>query len=201
MMKQRISAFAVLAILGGWLQAAAVPGQPAPAFTARDIDGKAHTLGDYQGKILVLEAYNLDCPYCANHYKTGAMQELQAWAAGKGVVWLLVNSVHGGNPSHRTPAEAKKEVAEQKIKATAWIDDSSGAVGKAYGLKTTPHVVIVDAQGRVAYDGAIDNRPEASGDPRTARNYAREALEALLAGKAVSVKSQKPYGCSVKYGS
>ncbi|MGB9602121.1 MAG: redoxin domain-containing protein [Limisphaerales bacterium] len=177
----------------------AVVGKPAPDFTAKDINGKMHKLADYKGKIVVIEAYNLDCPFCANHFKTGAMQELQGWATGQGVVWFVVNSVNPKNPSHRTPEQAKKEFESQKMKATAWIDDSDGKLGKAYGLKTTPHIVIIDKEGNVAYNGAIDDRPATSGDPRTARNYVKEALQNLLAGKPVEVKQTKPYGCSVKY--
>ncbi|MGC8742897.1 MAG: redoxin domain-containing protein [Verrucomicrobiia bacterium] len=177
----------------------AVVGQTAPEFTAKDINGKIHKLADYKGKIVVLESYNLDCPFCANHFKSGAMQELQGWATGQGVVWLVVNSVNPKNPSHRSPEQAKKEFESQKMKATAWIDDSDGKVGKAYGLKTTPHIVIVDKDGNVAYNGAIDDRPATSGDPRTARNYVKEALQNLLSGKPVEVKQTKPYGCGVKY--
>ncbi len=177
----------------------AVVGKAAPDFTAKDINGKTHKLSDYKGKIIVLEAFNLDCPYCANHYKTGAMQELQGWATSKGVIWFVVNSIHPNHPSYKSPAEAKKLVEQNKIKATAYIDDSDGKVGKAYGLKTTPHLVVVDKNGIVAYNGAIDDRPETSGNPRIARNYVKEANQNLLAGEPVEVKQTKPYGCSVKY--
>ncbi len=175
-------------------------GQPAPGFTAQDINGKTHKLSDYQGKIVVLEAYNLDCPFCANHFKTGAMQELQAEMTQKGVIWLLINSVNADHPSHRTPEQAQKEWEQQGIKATAWLDDSSGTIGRAYGLRTTPQMIVIDQEGKVAYDGAIDDRPSPKGDPRTARNYLREAVNALLAGNPVEVAETKPYGCSVKYG-
>lgn len=177
----------------------AVVGKAAPDFTAKDINGKTHKLSDYKGKIVVLEAFNLDCPYCANHYKTGAMQELQEWATSKGVVWFVVNSTHPDHPSYKSPAEAKKLCEQYKIKATAYIDDSDGKVGKAYGLKTTPHLVVVDKNGIVAYNGAIDDKPDTSGNPRTARNYVKESIQNLLAGKPVDVKQTKPYGCGVKY--
>src|SRR5436309_489913 len=121
---------------------AAEVGKPAPDFTAKDINGQTIKLSDYKGKIVVLEAYNLDCPYCHNHFKTGAMQELQGELTGKGVIWLVVNSVGPRYPNHRTPEQAKKEWAEQKMKATAWIDDSSGEVGKKFGMKTTPHMFV-----------------------------------------------------------
>jgi alkyl hydroperoxide reductase subunit AhpC len=191
--------------VAAWLAAQAIVlaeakvGQPAPDFVGTDINGKTHRLSDYRGKIVVLEAYNLDCPYCANHYKTGAMQELQGAAVSKGIVWLIVNSVHPGHPNYRNAAAARKEFAEQKIKATAWLDDHAGEIGKKYGMQTTPHLFVINQQGVVAYQGAIDDRPESSGNPRTARNYVKAAIEALLAGKAVPVAESKPYGCTVKY--
>jgi peroxiredoxin len=174
-------------------------GKLAPEFTAKNIDGQMHKLSDYKGKIVVLEAHNLDCPFCANHYQTRAMPELQEWATSKGVVWLLVNSVNSKSPSHRTPQAAKKEIQKYKIKATAWLDDSSGQVGKLFDLKTTPHMIVINKDGRLAYDGAIDDTPEASGDPRKARNFVREAIQQLLAGQSVKVAKTKPYGCGVKY--
>src|SRR5947208_16840155 len=128
-MKRAFTLFSLLAFSTAAFAAAQV-GQPAPDFTAKDINGKTHKLSDYKGKIVVLEAYNLDCPYCHNHFKTGAMQELQGEMTGKDVIWLLVNSVGANNPGYRNPEAAKKEWAEQKIKATAWIDDHTGDVGK-----------------------------------------------------------------------
>lgn len=196
MIKTTLSAVLVFALTAS---ADVKVGQPAPDFTTKDINGKTHRLSDYQGKIVVLEAYNLDCPFCANHYKTGAMQALQAAVTSKGGVWLVVNSTHTSNPSHRTPEAARKEFVAQGMKATAWLDDSSGAIGRLYGMKTTPHLFVIDTRGVLAYQGAIDDRASSSGDPRTAKNYVKLAVEALLAGKPVPVTETKPYGCGVKY--
>jgi peroxiredoxin len=198
-MKRLFAAFTILSLSSILGLAEAVPGKPAPEFTAKDINGKTHKLADYKGKIVVLEEYNLDCPFCANHFKSGAMQELQAYAASKGVVWLLVNSVSAKAPNYRNPAAAKKEWQAEKIKATAWIDDSSGAIGKSYGLRTTPHMVVIDKDGVVAYNGAIDDNPSTDEDPRKARNYVREAIDKLVAREKPAVTSTKPYGCGVKY--
>src|SRR5215213_4637647 len=96
-MKGTITALTVLASIGMAFGAAEV-NKPAPDFTATDIEGKTHKLSDYKGKVVILEAYNLDCPFCLNHFKTGAMQELQAELTGKGIVWLLVNSVGSDKP-------------------------------------------------------------------------------------------------------
>jgi len=174
-------------------------GKPAPDFTVTDITGKPVKLSDYAGKIVVIESYNSDCPYCHNQYKTGAMQALQEELATNGVVWLLVNSVNPKNFSHRTPEQARKEMAAEKMDVTAWIDDSSGAIGHLYGMETTPHMFVIDKGGTLVYDGAIDNQPDPFHDPAKAKNYVREAVDELLAGKPVEVSQTKPYGCSVKY--
>lgn len=174
-------------------------GQPAPDFTGTDINGKTIKLADYQGKIVVLESYNSDCPFCHNQYKTGAAQALQKELADKGVVWLMVNSVNPRNPSHRTAAQAQQEWTDLKMAATAWIDDSAGTIGHLYGMKTTPHVFVVDKTGKVVYAGAMDDQPDPVHDPKTARNYVRETVDDLLAGKPIEVAQTKPYGCAVHY--
>ena len=196
-MKKTLVLLAAMA-LALTMQAAEI-GKPAPDFTATDINGKTIKLSDYKGKIVVIESYNSDCPYCHNQYKTGAMQALQKDLAAKGVVWLLVNSVNPKNFSHRTPEQAKTEMAAEKMDVTAWIDDSSGAVGHLYGMKTTPDMYVINKDGILVYEGAIDNQPDPFHDPTKAQNYVSAAIDALLAGKPVTVTETKPYGCSVKY--
>ena len=127
------------------------------------------------------------------------MQALQKDLAAKGVVWLLVNSVNPKNFSHRTPEQARAEMAAEKMDVTAWIDDSSGAIGHLYDMKTTPDMYVIDKDGMLVYEGAIDNQPDPFHDPTKAQNYVREAIDALLAGKPVAVTETKPYGCGVKY--
>jgi peroxiredoxin len=197
-MKQ-IMTFLAAMTLAGSVFAAAEVGQPAPDFTATDINGKTVKLSDYKGKIVVLESYNFGCPFCANHFKTGAMQELQAEATAKGVVWLLVNSVNARHPNYLTPEAARAEWDKLKIKATTELADSSGTVGHLYGMRTTPHMFVIAADGTLAYDGAIDDRASSDEDPRTAHNYVRAALKSLQNGEKVAVTETKSYGCSVKY--
>ncbi len=194
----------VIALLGSFALvcsafAAAEIGKPAPDFTGTDINGKTVHLSDYKGKIVVLESYNQDCPFCHNHFQTGAMQELQKDMTAKGVVWLMVNSVNPHNSSHRTAEQAKAEWTSEKINATDWIDDSSGDIGHLYGMKTTPHMFVIDKSGNLVYDGAIDDQPTPDHDPRKAHNYVRDAVDKVIAGQPVTVSQTKPYGCAVKY--
>jgi peroxiredoxin len=195
------TAFAALTALTLAASAFAAPevGKPAPDFTGTDINGKTVKLSDYAGKIVVIESYNSDCPYCHNQYKTGAMQALQKDLAAQGVVWLLVNSVNPKNMSRRTPEQARAEMAAEKMDVTAWIDDSSGVIGHLYGMLTTPHMFVISKDGKLVYDGAIDDKPDPFHDPTKARNYVKEAVDGLLAGKPIAVSQTKPYGCSVKY--
>ena len=174
-------------------------GKPAPDFTGTDINGKTVKLSDYKGKIVVIESYNSDCPYCENQYKTGAMQALQKDMAAKGVVWLIVDSVNKKNFSYRTPEQALKEMADRKITATAWIDDNSGDIGHLYGMEATPQMFVIAKDGTLVYDGAIDNQPDPFHDPLKANNYVRDAVDELIAGKPVEISQTKPYGCAAKY--
>jgi peroxiredoxin len=197
-MKTALVLFAVLTFATAAL--AVEVGKPAPDFTGTDINGKTVKLSDYKGKIVVLESYNSDCPFCNNQYQTGSMQEQQKALAAKGVVWIIVNSVAPSNPSHRTPDQARAEWTQRKINAAAWLDDGSGTIGHLYDMRTTPHMFVVDKDGTLAYAGAIDNQPDPFHDPRAANNYVNDAVNELIAGKTVTVTQTKPYGCAVHYG-
>jgi peroxiredoxin len=175
-------------------------GSPAPAFTLTDSNGAQHSLADFRGKFVVLEWINHDCPYVRKHYDAGNMQNLQRSYAARGVVWLSINSSAPGKQGHFTPAEINRLQREKNAAPAAYLIDSAGTVGRAYGAQTTPHMYIINPQGAVIYQGAIDSN--SSSDPETipgAENYVRRALDEALDGKAVSNSSTRSYGCSVKY--
>jgi len=180
--------------------AAAEPGQPAPAFDVKDVDGNSQSIAHYKGKIVVLEWNNPDCPFVRKHYGAGNMQALQQYATGKGVVWLTINSGAAGKEGALDEAKARQKVKDVGGHETAYILDPQGVLGRMYGAKATPHMFVIDAQGNLAYEGAIDDK--ATADPediKTAHNYVRDAIDALLAGKQVTVAQTRAYGCSVKY--
>lgn len=167
---------------------------------ATDSNGKAHKLGDYRGKIVVMEWMNPGCPFTRKHYDSGNMQKLQATYTGKGVVWLAVNSASKGKQGYLTAAEAPAAVSKESFKGTAYLLDPTGELGHAFGAATTPHMFIIDAGGKVAYMGAIDSFPTFNKeDVATATNYVANALDEMLAGKSVSLAQSNPYGCAVKY--
>jgi hypothetical protein len=175
-------------------------GSLAPPFTLTDTNGKQHTLADYKGKHVVLEWVNLGCPYVKKHYESGNMQATQKKAVEKGVVWLSICSSGKWKQGHLSPAGWNDEIAERKMASTAVLIDESGETGRAYGAKTTPHMYIVNPEGYLIYQGAIDDQPTTRKDSlQGARNHVLAALDEALTGKPVSVALTQPYGCSVKY--
>lgn len=181
--------------------AQATPGEPAPHFSAKDISGKAQSIEQYKGKIIVVEWSNPDCPFVHKHYDTGNMQKLQAYAVDKGVVWLTINSSAPEKQGNMTTEEAQRWVRENKSSASAYILDPKGTIGKLYGASTTPHMFVIDKTGKIAYAGAIDDQPSPATDKiNEARNYVHEAIDALLTGKNPELSAVKAYGCSIKYG-
>lgn len=197
-----LSALAVLAFTAATpsAQAAPVVGQPAPDFTGTDTNGNTHKLSDLKGKTVVLEWTNPGCPFVVKHYDSGNMQKLQGEATAKDIVWLSVNSGAEGKEGHQTAEAGNAYIAEKSGKATALILDKSGEIGKAYDAKTTPHMFVINPEGVLVYDGAIDS--DDSFKPETiagATNYVTAALAALESGTAIEPSKTKPYGCSVKY--
>lgn len=177
-------------------------GSQAPNFQLPDANGKTQSLGQFKGKVVVLEWNNPGCPYVKKHYGSGNMQKTQAAAKKDGVVWLSINSGAPGKQGHMDGAEAKQFVASQKAQPAAYLLDPAGTVGKRYGAVTTPHMYIIDKAGKLVYAGGIDDKPTSDADDIAgARNHVLAALGEMKAGKPVSVATSRPYGCSVKYGS
>lgn len=197
-----ITALAALLLMTGApaAHAALEPGEPAPDFTATDVNGNTVKLSDYAGKTVVLEWTNHLCPFVIKHYDSGNMQALQKKYTDQGVIWLSINSSAAGKEGHTTPEEAKKVMSEWKTAETARLLDPTSEIGKLYSAKTTPHMFVIDENGTIAYAGAIDDND--SFKPETiqgATNYVAQALDALAANKPVEMAQTKPYGCSVKY--
>lgn len=188
-------------VLAAGLHAAAVVGQAAPDFTLTDIKGATHNLADFKGKTVVLEWVNPECPFVVKHYeKSGNIPALQKAATADGVVWLSINSAASGKQGDYDAAKVAAWSAKTGAAPTAYLRDPDGKVGKAYGAKTTPHIFVITADGKLAYNGAIDSIKSADAeDIAKAENYVKAALASVKKNEAVEKSSTQPYGCSVKY--
>ena len=175
-------------------------GEPAPGFTGIDTRGNSHKLSDYRGKRVILEWTNHDCPYVRKHYSSGNMQKQQQAATGEGAVWLSIISSAPGKQGHVTPAQADALTVQRNAAPSAVILDETGDIGRLYGAKTTPHMYIIDTDGKLAYMGGIDSIASSNpADIEKAVQYVPAALAKMVNGEPIASSVTRPYGCSVKY--
>jgi len=166
-------------------------GKPAPSFSLKDVNGKEVKLADYKDKVVVLEWANAGCPVCQRHAKDGTASKVMANFKDKPVVWVNIDSTGDAKAE-----DCKKFATDNKL--GTYLMDPTGATGKAYGAKTTPHCFVIDQKGNMAYMGAIDDDKDGSKKDK-AKNYVKDAIDAVLKGSTVATATSDPYGCSVKY--
>ena len=194
------SAFAAGLLYVTGAAAQAVVGQPAPAFSVVDSTGKTVSLADYKGKHVVLEWVNPGCPFVQKHYNSGNMPATQKAAVAKGVAWLSVSSTAKDASDYKAPAELAAWIRGKEGAPTATVMDTDGKIGRAYGARVTPHMYLIDPQGKLIYAGAIDSKATANpADIKTATNYVSQAIGEVTAGKPLSQATTRAYGCSIKY--
>jgi alkyl hydroperoxide reductase subunit AhpC len=190
----------VLLFAAPLLLSAAKVGDAAPEFTATASNGKTVHLSDYREKYVVLEWHNNGCPYVRKHYNSGNMQRLQKQWTARGVVWFTILSSAPGKQGYMAANEENDYLTKMQAAPTAALLDPSGEIGHLYDAKTSPQMVVINPQGVVIYDGAIDDKPTTElKDVTDATNYVTRALEQAIAGKQVEMAATRPYGCSVKY--
>jgi hypothetical protein len=177
-------------------------GAAAPDFTGTGSNGEKIHLADLKGKTIVLEWTNDGCPYVHKWYSSGAMQKLQRDAAALGVVWLSIVSSAPGEEGYVDAAQANADTVSRKAAPAHVLLDPQGAIGHLYRAETTPHIFVIKPDGALAYMGGADSIASTRiSDMQRAEPFAREAFEAVVAGKSVPHPVTRPYGCSVKYSS
>lgn len=173
-MKLRIATIIAIVVCMFWQTALAGEGssigtgaKTAPKFELLDQSGNKISLHGLKGKTVVLEWTNPECPFVRRHYREHTMEQLSA-KFGSDVTWLAINSTH-----FQDAAVNKRWSDEQKLSYPV-LSDQSGAVGKQYGAKTTPHMFVINSSGALVYEGAIDDDPH--GENTTRKNYVDGAL-------------------------
>ena len=177
-------------------------GSTLPDMQVTDANGVVHNLSDFDGKTVVLEWTNHECPYVRKHYDSeyNNMQTLQKRAAADDVVWLSVISSAEGEQGYVSNEKANDLSVERGASPTAVVMDPEGTTGRAFSAKTTPHMFVINKDRTLVYQGAIDSDRRSS--PSTipaATNYVTAALDALEAGTEIETSETSPYGCNVKY--
>ncbi|MDP1716196.1 MAG: redoxin domain-containing protein [Anaerolineales bacterium] len=160
--------------------------QPAPDFELPDLDDKIHRLGDYRGRIVILNFWSCECPHSERTDKT-IMSMFVQWRAQR-VVMLSIASNRSEN------AEALKTAADARRLRTVLID-AQCFVADIYEAQTTPHVFVIDREGVLRYRGAIDDVTFRKRIPT--RFFLDLAVESLLAGHLPELTDSPAYGCTI----
>ncbi len=200
----------VMALIGGATSIAAEVktleiGAQAPNFSLPGVDGKTHKLSEYRrAKILVIVFTCNHCP-TAQAYEE-RIAKLAADYKDKGVTLVAIspNDPKAVRLDELGYTDLSDSLPEMKIRAKDkgfkfpyLYDGDKQEVSKAYGPVTTPHVFIFDSERKLRYAGRVDDN-EKHPDQVTSAD-ARNAIEALLAGKPVPVEKTKTMGCSIKW--
>ena len=191
------------ACVGAWNYANATElsrvnvGTQAPLFTAPGADGKPHSLRDYAGRLVVLEWTNPVCPFTAVKYKSGAMQALQHYAESQHIVWLSIDTAAPDRAGYLTPSAARTRIAQTHATVTAFLFDVDGKIARSYGAKTTPSFFVIDRNGKLAYQGAMNEQVFA--DQGEGREYMKSALDDLIADRPLKYSETQPQGCAIEY--
>lgn len=175
-------------------------GEEVPFFRSTDLNGNTFRLSDHIGKIIVLEWTNpVDEPFVLKFYQNGDMQDFQLNAINEGVVWVTINSTGERHRSYLSKEESQQWVSENGVNSI-WLMDESGTIGRLFGATRTPHFFIIDREGKLAYQGAIDSiRDTKPSSIPVAENYVNNAIRNLLDGVPVALPQTISYGQSVKY--
>jgi hypothetical protein len=134
------------------------------------------------------------------HYDSGNMQSLQKRFGADNVAWLSINSTSDTHSDYLPPEKLAGWFRQRNAAPAAVLMDPTGAIGRAYGAKVTPHMYVIDPKGTVIYAGAIDDKRSADpADVKTATNYVVAALADARSGKPVATAASSAYGCTIKY--
>jgi peroxiredoxin len=170
-------------------------GEKAPAFTLTDANGQERTLAEVAGRIVVLEWTNPDCPFVRKHYgPSKSMQKAYETVRrlDKNLVWLAIDSTFD-----TTPERLKFWIKQNKIEYPILID-SQGTVARQYDARRTPHMFVIDKEGVLRYQGAIDDDPLLTKPEDEITNYVVQAVRQIINDQVVSPDHVDPYGCSIK---
>jgi thioredoxin-related protein len=160
----------------------------------KDVQGKEISLNDAKKEngLLVMFSCNT-CPYVIkNQQRTN---QIARYTLDKKIGVILINSneaQRNGDDSY----EAMKQYAQQQGYKWAYVVDKSSTMADAFGANKTPECYLFDKEGKLVYHGAIDDNP--ADETGITRNHLKEAVNEMLNGKEIVVKTSRSVGCTIK---
>jgi peroxiredoxin len=179
-------------------------GSPAPDFALPGVDGKTHKLSEYAGsKILAIV---FECNHCpVSQLYEGRIAKLYKEYRSKGVAFVAINP---NNPksirlNELGYTDVNDSLAEMKIRTafrgSEWpylYDGETQSVSSKFGVVATPHIFLFDQNRRLQYQGRIDDNQR---EDLVKSQDARNAIEAMLAGRPVALATTNAFGCTTKW--
>jgi peroxiredoxin len=163
-------------------------GDKASDFTINNFDGKTYTLSTSGGKATVVMFWSTECPFVQPY--TERINALANEYTGKGIVFW------GMNANNTEDAATVESHAKEKAYTFPMLKDEKSTVATTYGAQRTPEVYLIDnSTMEVLYHGRIDDNKDASA---VTSQDLKNALDEFLAGKPISVKETKSFGCTIK---
>jgi len=169
-------------------------GKIAPDFSLPGVDGKNYSLQSFSQEIVVVIFSCNHCPYVQAY--EDRMMALQRQYQEKGVTLVAINA----NETKNYPDDTfEKMVVRAKEKGFnfPYLRDDTQKVAEAFGAHYTPEIFLLDRQRRLQYTGKIDDNWQAPHQVKV--QYLKDAIEATLAGRAVSDPETHAIGCTIKW--
>ena len=157
-------------------------GELVPNFRLNDTSGNEHQLSDYQGKVVMVHFWSATCPFVIRYDEE--LKQIAQDYADRGVVVLGIAS-----NSNETPDQIKGIAEKRKINYPILID-SGNQIADQFGAITTPHVFLINSEGKLSYEGAVDDQGWSEENP-VKKRYVRKALEAILSNEPVPYPQTK----------
>lgn len=164
-------------------------GETVPDFQLSDTTGKVTKLSDLKGKIVMIHFWSATCPFVARYEER--IQQITKDYVDKGVIVLGIDS-----NVNETQDQIQKVASERNVNYPILIDKGN-SIADQFGALTTPHVFLIDREGKLIYEGSVDDQGWGEDNPVT-KHYAKDAIEALIAGNPISNPSTQTFGCTVK---
>jgi len=159
--------------------------RPAPGFELHDLAGRLHRLGDYRGRIVIVNFWSADCPHAARA-DAQTLAALARWGAEVALLSIASNA---------NESAAEVESAARARGLFPVLLDAGHAAADRYGAQVTPEAFVIDRMGILRYRGAVD---DVNFRQRHAtRFFLEEAVEALLAGNLPALRETPAFGCAL----
>jgi peroxiredoxin len=159
--------------------------RPAPEFTLPDLDGRIHRLGEYRGRIVIVNFWSCECPH-SERTDRSTLACLVQWGPDVALLSIAAN--------RNEPAGALAQAAQAR-RLPAVLLDADHAAADLYEALTTPHAFVIDRSGCLRYRGAVDDVTFRQRAPE--RFFLEEAVEALLEGRDPPLAETPAYGCAI----